>query len=254
MLAGRPSFLSMVECFPAASSSSPTPDKAAARAPAAAEYRPPVTPVTHHPRGRDHGGRFGLACLKQLRIITQGESAEPFDSQEPHLMSLDNLGRRIPRVIRICLLSVCVVLLAALLFLVAATNLDGLHSRLFANEASAVGKLRTIITLQDRYTAAHAGNGFACELPLLKPPEQRKDTDYDPLSFLLTGTQSGYRFSLANCGSDANQERVHYQVTAVPIQQDTTGFWAFCTDESGVIWYDQDGSATNCLAHRRALQ
>jgi hypothetical protein len=169
-------------------------------------------------------------------------------------MSPDNSRRTIRAILRTSLFVTCGLLLAAGLLLLVIPTLDGPHSRQLANEASAVSKLRTVLTLQDQYMAAHAGNGFACELPLLKPPEQRKDTDYDPLSFLITGTQSGYRFSLVNCGSDANRARVHYQLIAVPVEHGTTGFRAFCADESGSVWYDKAGSATNCLDSRLPLQ
>jgi hypothetical protein len=131
-------------------------------------------------------------------------------------------------------------------------TLDGPHSRLSANEVSAVGKLRTIITLQDEY-AAHAYTGFACELPLLKPLGQQNFPDYS-MDFLTTGTQSGYRFFLVGCGSDTNRARVHYQLTAVPVEEGITGIRAFCADESGVIWYDKAGSAANCLASRLPLE
>jgi hypothetical protein len=52
--------------------------------------------------------------------------------------------------------------LAAVLYLLLVPTGEP-HSRLLANEVSAVTKLRTIITLQDEYTAAHAHTGFACE-------------------------------------------------------------------------------------------
>ena len=143
--------------------------------------------------------------------------------------------------------------LAAGLLLVVVPTFDGPHSRLLANEASAVGKLRTIITLQDQYMAGHAGNEFACELPLLKPIGQQKLPDYS-LEFLITGVQSGYRFSLASCGPDANRARVRYQVTAVPVEKGTTGVRAFCADEARVIWYDLEGSPASCLASRHPLE
>jgi hypothetical protein len=165
----------------------------------------------------------------------------------------DNSSRRLPRIVRILLWIMGGLISAAGLFLLVIPTLDGPHSRLFANEASAVSKLRTVITLQDEYSAAHAHTGFACELPLLKPIGQQKFPDYS-LEFLSTGVQSGYRFSLVSCSSDANRARVRYQVTAVPVEQGTTGIRTFCADEAGVIWYDLEGSATNCLASRHALQ
>ena len=165
-------------------------------------------------------------------------------------MSPDNSSRRVRAILRTSLFVMCGLLLAAGLLLLVVPTLDGPHSRQLANEAAALSKLRTVVTLQNQYTAAHAYNGFACELLLLKATEQRNEADYDPLRFLITGTQAGYKFSLVNCGSDANRARAHYQVTAVPVERGTTGFRAFCADESGLIWYDDAGSATNCLASR----
>jgi hypothetical protein len=31
-------------------------------------------------------------------------------------------------------------------------------------------------------------------------------------------------------------------------------FRAFCTDDSGVLWYDKDGSAADCLALHQPLE
>lgn len=77
--------------------------------------------------------------------------------------------------------------------------LDGPHSCQAANEAAAVSKLLSINKLQTKYSAAHPEKGFVCELPLLKPAERLEDTDYDPLRFLVTSTQSGYKFALSGC-------------------------------------------------------
>ena len=131
-------------------------------------------------------------------------------------------------------------------------GLDDRHSRQRANEAAAVATLRTVTTLQRKYAAAHPEKGFACELPRLRPPEQAQDADYNPLGFLITRTHSGYKFALVNCHSEANGEIAHYQATAVPAVRGATGFKAFCTDDSGLLWYDAAGSATDCLTSRRS--
>ena len=110
-------------------------------------------------------------------------------------MSLDKTRRRLLPIFRVCFFVVGGLLLAGVLFLISVTHLDGPHSRQHAHEAVAVGKLHTVIELQSKYAAAHADKGFACELPLLKPIEQRADADYDPVGFLATGTWSGYRFA-----------------------------------------------------------
>jgi hypothetical protein len=168
-------------------------------------------------------------------------------------VSPDNSRRRVRGILSNPVFITCGLLLAAGLLLLVIPSLDGPHSRRLANEAAAASKLRTIGLLQTQYMAAHAYSGFACELPLLKPSEEQNETD-DSLHFLTTGTQYGYKFSLVNCGSDANRARVHYQVMAIPVERGTTGFRAFCADESGVIWDDETGSATKCLVSRHAVQ
>jgi hypothetical protein len=133
--------------------------------------------------------------------------------------------------------------------------LDGPHSRQHANEAVAVRKLRAVITLEKEFAAAHVDKGFACELPLLRPAESEQNPlVYDQLHFLSTGTNAGYKFVLGNCRTDAKGVVVHYEVTAVPLERGKTGYHAFCTDDSGLLWYDPEVSATNCLASRRALR
>ena len=161
---------------------------------------------------------------------------------------------KIPPVLRIGLLVTGALRLGGLLLLSVIPTFDGPHSRQHANEAATVGRLRTLVALQNQHLAAHPSERFVCELSLLKPREPREKADYDPLGFLTTGTQSGYKFSLANCGSDTTRANAHYYVTAIPVEHGITGFWAFCADESGVIWYDKAGSATHCLGSRHALE
>ena len=165
----------------------------------------------------------------------------------------DNSSRRVPRIVRAALWLVGGLILAVLLALLVIPTLDGSHSHLFANEASAASKIRAVINLQDQYTAAHGYGGFACDLSLLKPIGEQKFPDYS-VEFLSTGVQNGYKFSLVRCGPDANRARVRYQVAAVPVEQGKTGIRAFCADEAGVIWYDAKGSITNCLTARRPIE
>jgi len=132
--------------------------------------------------------------------------------------------------------------------------LDGPHSRQYANEASAVSKLRAITMLEKKFAAAHPEKGFACELDLLKPAQNEQNpVDYDPMRFLTIGSSAGYKFVLGNCRTNANEVVVHYEATALPIERGRTGFHAFCTDDSASLWYDAEGSVTKCLASRRVL-
>jgi len=122
-----------------------------------------------------------------------------------------------------------------------------------ANESAAVGRLRDLNDLQHKYATDHPEKGFACALPLLEYSEPPNRTDYDPRRFLVTGAWAGYNFAIVNCYSNAEGKVNRYQATAVPTKRGTTGFRAFCTDDSGELWYNRDGSAPKCLQSRRSL-
>jgi hypothetical protein len=95
--------------------------------------------------------------------------------------------------------AMCVLCLAAL----SIPTLDGPNMRQGANEAVAVGKLRRITTLENKYAADHPENGFACQLGLLKPTASNNDA-YGPDSFLSTERHAGYRTALAGCEPEPN--------------------------------------------------
>jgi hypothetical protein len=131
--------------------------------------------------------------------------------------------------------------------------LDGPNSHRAAREATAVGNLRKLANLQNSYSAAHPGRGFTCQLSLLKSATS-SNGDYDPERFLLFDGYAGYRIELDGCDPDPKGLVTHYRATAVPVEPGKSGVRAFCTDQSGALWYDNGGSADDCLAARRALE
>jgi len=124
------------------------------------------------------------------------------------------------------------------------------HGGIRQNESAAVGSLREIHDLQSKYAAAHPNEGFACQLQRLRPAEA---TAYDPTTALLAGEWSVYKFVLAGCTPTEKGIVVSYQITAVPIARGLTGVRAFCADESGTLFYEENGSATQCLSSRLPL-
>lgn len=140
---------------------------------------------------------------------------------------------------------VSVLILGLALFFIP-SGLGGLRQ----NESAAVGTLRHIWTLQNEHAGLHPNIGFACQLRLLKPgPPTNDDRD----TSLLTSEWSGYRIALVSCTSEPDGQVRRYQMTAVPIVPGKSGVRAFCMDQSGVIWFDANGSAENCLATRRGI-
>jgi hypothetical protein len=144
------------------------------------------------------------------------------------------------------------VLICILLIVVFTPALDGPNRNRKSHEVIAVGHLRRIVTLQNNYAGSHPATGFACELPLLKSAEPDQ-YGYDPEAFLRSGGYLGYRISLAGCGPEPNGVVTRYRITAIPLEQGKSGIRAFCTDETGALWYDAGGSAEKCFASHRTL-
>jgi hypothetical protein len=119
------------------------------------------------------------------------------------------------------------------------------HDRYFGvakNEAAAVGRLQRINELEKSYVADRRNSGFACKLERL----------YEPTQNMQTGEWAGYRFEMGSCSSE-KVGVVRYQVTAVPLRQWVSGVRAFCTDQSGNLFYDSNGSASACLSTQKPL-
>jgi hypothetical protein len=94
--------------------------------------------------------------------------------------------------------------------------------------------------------------GFVCQLQRLQAAEGT-NTAYDPVTALLSGEWSGYKFVLAGCTRTEEGIVIRYQITAVPIARGLTGVRVFCANESGTLFYEQNGSATECLSSRLPL-
>lgn len=134
--------------------------------------------------------------------------------------------------------------------------LDGPHRRQYANEAATASKLRWLNEAQKAYAAGHA-SGFACQLRQLRPSgPARLDSfgyPYDENEHLTSDESSGYLFTISACQADAGGRVNRYQITATPKEPGKTGFKAFCADESGVTWLNDNGSAARCLLERRPI-
>ena len=136
-----------------------------------------------------------------------------------------------------------------LMLIVAAIAIPNLlRARIAANEASATASVRTLNAAEESYALTHAQEGYVCSLSTLgeaglvtKP--------------LAGGQRNGYAFEISGCG--ATQEGMankRYQIVAYPLRDKQTGVRAFCSDQSGVIRADPEGSPQNCLEHGTELR
>jgi prepilin-type N-terminal cleavage/methylation domain-containing protein len=139
-------------------------------------------------------------------------------------------------------------IVVAIILIIAAIAIPNLlRSRIAANEASAVGSLRTINTSEVTYNSTYPNVGFTCSLTAMGPASGSPSSAAAGLidANLASGNKSGYSFTAGTCNT-ANSITVDYQWKADPQTAGTTGQRYFCTDVSGVIKFHTSSSAT-CL-------
>jgi len=98
-------------------------------------------------------------------------------------------------------------IVVAIILIIAAIAIPNLlRSRIAANEASAVGSLRTLNTAEITYNTTYPNVGFACSLTVLGPPASGGAASSGTAglidSNLAGGNKSGYVFTFLNttCG------------------------------------------------------
>jgi len=154
-------------------------------------------------------------------------------------------------------------IVVAIILIIAAIAIPNLlRSKMAANEASAVGSVRTVNTAEVTYSSSW-GIGYSVDLPSLVTgggagactASSTSACLIDPV--LSSGTKSGYTF-LAAGTLPVNGINNGFEVNATPASVGTTGQRAFCSDQSGVIRFNTTGAAIgvaagNCAAVPTAL-
>jgi prepilin-type N-terminal cleavage/methylation domain-containing protein len=127
-------------------------------------------------------------------------------------------------------------IVVAIILIIAAIAIPNLlRSRIAANEASAVGSLRSINTTSVTYSSTYGG--FPTALSDLGPATGAPTSASADLidSVLASGSKSGYTFSYSANDADGNGLMDTYGCWADPITPGTTGQRYFYTDQSGVV-------------------
>jgi prepilin-type N-terminal cleavage/methylation domain-containing protein len=128
-------------------------------------------------------------------------------------------------------------IVVAIILIIAAIAIPNLlRSRIAANQASAVGSLRTLNTAEITYSSTY-NVGFTVTLGYLGPPASGNPTSTAAGlidSVLSAGAKSGYTFAYAPGASDATGRIDTYAFTAIPVSSNT-GTNYYYTDQSGVI-------------------
>ena len=135
-------------------------------------------------------------------------------------------------------------IVVAIILIIAAIAIPNLlRSRMAANEASAVGSLRTINTACVTYSTNYQATGMPASLAALKPATSGTATSAaaDLIDEVLAGgVKSGYNFTFTADGT--NTPAVLYSIVANPVKAQVTGVSSFFTDQSAVIRKDPTGT------------
>jgi type IV pilus assembly protein PilA len=131
-----------------------------------------------------------------------------------------------------------------------------MRSKMAANQSSAVASLRMINTAMAEFSTDYPSVGFASGLSVLggspsacAAPTGASSTQACLIDNVLAmGTKSGYVFTAAG---GTSVPAVTYTSLAVPQVPGTTGQNAYCSDQSGVLYYDLSG--TGCTNASTAL-
>jgi type IV pilus assembly protein PilA len=134
-------------------------------------------------------------------------------------------------------------IVVAIILIIAAIAIPNLlRSKMAANEASAVGSLRTLNTACVEYSTTYGG--YPKALSNLGPAATATSTAADLIdSVLASGTKSGYSFVYTPTATDASGNVLSYSITGQPVSPGVTGQRSFYTDQSGVIRANPNGAA-----------
>src|SRR5258706_771861 len=97
-------------------------------------------------------------------------------------------------------------IVVAIILIIAAIAIPNLlRSRIAANEASAVGSIRTLNTAEVTYSSTYPDQGFTCTLSNFGPPAGSAAATSTAAGLvdavLASGVKSGYSFSLTGCSA-----------------------------------------------------
>jgi len=135
-------------------------------------------------------------------------------------------------------------IVVAIILIIAAIAIPNLiKSKMAANEAAAVGALRTLTTAEIAYSTACPNIGFTATLGDLGSAATCPGGNNQIDSTLQTGNKSGYSFSLTATASGGSTANVLFTANADP-QGPSSGTRHFFVDQTGVIRYNQTAAAT----------
>jgi prepilin-type N-terminal cleavage/methylation domain-containing protein len=144
-------------------------------------------------------------------------------------------------------------IVVAIILIIASMAIPNLlRARMSANEASAVGAVRTLNAAEISYNSAYPTVGYAATLGALSgtacnPPSAASACLID--TQLASGTKNGYTYALTATGEPVST----YEIVASPTVPNQTGVRYFCSFADAVVRY-AESAITNCDGSVTPLQ
>jgi type IV pilus assembly protein PilA len=137
-------------------------------------------------------------------------------------------------------------IVVAIILIIAAIAIPNLiRSKMAANEASAVGSLRTMNTAITGYSSTY-DIGYPAALSYLGPSTAPTSTASDFIDEVLaSGVKSGYMFTYSPGSASTSGVISNYSITASPQIPGSSGQRYFYTDESLVIRVNTTAAASS---------
>jgi hypothetical protein len=105
---------------------------------------------------------------------------------------------------------------------------------------SAIGSIRVLVAAETKFAQTHPSIGYTCTFSALFSDELTTQLVRDR-------TRNGYIVEISGCiAEEVKRPNDKYQITARPLLSEMQ---AFCSDESGIVRYDNGGSVQKCLAN-----
>jgi type IV pilus assembly protein PilA len=144
-------------------------------------------------------------------------------------------------------------IVVAIILIIASMAIPNLlRARMSANEASAVGAVRTLNAAEISYNSAYPTVGYAATLGALSgtacaPPSATSSCLID--TQLASGNKNGYIYSITATGEPVST----YAIIAAPAVPNQTGVRYFCSFADAVVRY-AESAITNCDGSITPLQ
>ncbi len=119
-------------------------------------------------------------------------------------------------------------------------------------EGTAIATLLRVNEVESRHL--RVSGTFTCSPAEIREAYREAKGRWRWVDRLLDTNRETYTIAFETCFPASGTGQAGYRLTAVPIKSEkVSGVRAFCTDQSGTIFYADDGTLERCIRERKVL-